>query len=113
VIVEGGGNTFFKKYTVGGSKEWTRLWEREEGNTYLLSPVNVTDPAAATAWFQGQAGKAWNYFLGANNCADYSVKGLNAGGAGINFYGPLPSSFPIAPTMTWAAAQPHPIQIGK
>ncbi|MEQ9405821.1 MAG: DUF6443 domain-containing protein, partial [Cyclobacteriaceae bacterium] len=96
-----------------GSLEWDKLWAREEGNTYLLSPVTVPNPAAATAWFQGQAGNAWNYYLGSNNCAHYSVAGLNAGGAGINFFGPLPSSFPIAPTMKWAAGQPYPVPIGK
>ncbi len=73
--------------------------------------LTVTNPAAATAWFQGQTGNAWNYSLGFNNCAHYSVQGLNAGGAGINFPGSLPSNFPIAPTMTWTAGQPYPVPI--
>ncbi|MFN9501710.1 MAG: RHS repeat-associated core domain-containing protein, partial [Chryseotalea sp.] len=94
-----------------GSAEWSSLWKREEGNTFLLSPVTVSNPAAATAWFQGQVGNAWPYNLSANNCAHYSVQGLNAGGAGINFLGPRPSSFPIAPTMTWTAGQPYPVPI--
>jgi len=51
------------------------------------------------------------YSIGANNCAHYSVQGLNAGGAGINFFGPIPASFPIAPTMTWTAGQPYPVPI--
>jgi hypothetical protein len=96
-----------------GSAEWSSLWKREEGNSFLLSPVRLTDPATATAWFQGQAGKEWPYNLSANNCAHYSVQGLNAGGAGINFLGPLPSNFSIAPTMTWTAGQSYPVPIGK
>lgn len=98
-----------------GSPEWSSLWERERkmGSVFLLSPVTVSNPAAATAWFQGQTGNAWNYSLGANNCAHYSAQGLNAGGAGINFSGPFASSFPIAPTMTWTAGQPYPVPIGK
>lgn len=66
-----------------GSAEWSNLWAREEGNTFLLSPVTVPNPAAATAWFQGQTGNPWNYTLRTNNCADYSVQGLNAGGASV------------------------------
>jgi hypothetical protein len=98
-----------------GSPEWSRLWAREieMGSVFLLSPVTVSNPAAATAWFQGQTGNSWNYSLGASNCAHYSVLGLNAGGAGINFSGPMPSGFPIAPTMTWTAGQPYPVPIGR
>ena len=96
-----------------GSADWSRLWAREKGmgSVFLLSPVTVSNPAAATAWFQGQTGNSWNYSIGANNCAHYSVQGLNAGGAGINFFGPIPASFPIAPTMTWTAGQPYPVPI--
>jgi RHS repeat-associated protein len=101
------------QYRQSNDAEWSSLWEHEAGNTFLLSPVTVSNPAAATAWFQGQTGNAWNYSLGANNCAHYSVQGLNAGGAGINFLGPLPSSFPVAPTLTWTAGQPYPVSIGK
>jgi hypothetical protein len=31
----------------------------------------------------------------------YSLQGLNAGGAFIDFSGPKPSSFPVMPTMMW------------
>jgi hypothetical protein len=101
------------KYSRSNDAEWSSLWAREEkmGSVFLLSPVTVSNPAAATAWFQGQTGNSWNYSIGASNCAHYSVQGLNAGGAGINFSGPFPSSFPIAPTMTWTAGQPYPVPI--
>jgi len=46
-----------------GSADWSRLWAREKGmgSVFLLSPVTVSNPAAATAWFQGQTGNSWNY----------------------------------------------------
>jgi hypothetical protein len=89
------------------------FWAREKGSNFLLAPVGVTNPAAATAWFQSQQGQAWNYNFFTNNCAHYAVQGMNAGGAGVNFIGPSPSSFPGAFTMSWSAGQAYPVPIGK
>jgi len=100
------------QYSRDDKKAWNELWAREEGNTFLLSPVTLTNPAAATAWFQGQTGNPWNYTLRTNNCADYSIQGLNAGGASVYLiWGSIPSSFSVAPTMTWTAGQPYPVPI--
>src|SRR5690606_6792345 len=89
------------QYRQSNDAEWSSLWarEKEKGSTFLMAPVTVPHPAAATAWFQGQTGNAWNYRLGTNNCADYSITGLNAGGASVYLiWGSVPSSFSVAPT---------------
>ena len=97
-----------------GTPEWDDLWAREAGNTFSLSPITVPNPASATDWFQGQTGNSWNYSIGADNCAHFSCQGLNFGGANVNInsiFG-TPSSFSIAPTMTWTAGQAYPVPIG-
>lgn len=101
------------QWSRSNTKQWNEFWAREANSTFLLSPVTVTNPAAATAWFQSQQGTPWDYNFFTNNCAHYAVQGLNAGGAGVNFIGPKPSSFPVAPTMTWSAGQAYPVPIGK
>jgi len=53
--------------------------EKKKWVVSFLSPVTVTDPAAATAWLQAQTGNPWPYNFGVNNCAHYSCQGLNAG----------------------------------
>lgn len=117
--VPNNGNTFSETKSVAyqwkrsNTDQWSEFWKREAGSTFLLSPVTVTNPAAATAWFQSQQGTSFDYNFFTNNCAHYAVQGLNAGGAGVNFIGPKPSSFPIAPTMTWSAGQPYPVPISK
>lgn len=93
-----------------GSEEWTSLWEREEGTEFLLSPVTVTNPEAATDWFQGWEGNAWPYNLPVNNCADYTCDGLKEGGADVS-YSLFPSRFSIEPTMSWTAGQDYPVKI--
>lgn len=100
------------QWNMTDDKQRADFWKREGGSVFSLSPVTITNPAAATAWFQSQQGTPWNYNFFTNNCAHYAVQGLNAGGAGVNFIGPKPSSFPIAPTMSWSAGQ-GPVPIGK
>jgi hypothetical protein len=78
------------------------FWEREKGSNFLLMPVTVSDPAAATAWFQSRQGGSWDYNFFTNNCAHYAVQGLNAGGGGVNFLGPHPT-MPGTYTMSWSS----------
>jgi hypothetical protein len=68
----------------------------------LQSTLSVS---AATEWFASQNGKCCEHNFFTSNCAHYSVQGLNAGGACIDFSGPKPSSFPVVPTMTWSGSQ--------
>jgi hypothetical protein len=84
------------------------FWAREQGSNSLLMPVTL-NPASAASWFQFQQGKSWDYNFFANNCANYAVLGLNAGGAGLNFLGPHPT-MPGTYTMSWSGgASPTPL----
>jgi RHS repeat-associated protein len=83
-------------------KSAAAFWEREKGSNFLLMPVTVSDPAAATAWFQSRQGGSWDYNFFTNNCAHYAVQGLNAGGGGVNFLGSHPT-MPGTYTMFWSS----------
>jgi len=101
-------------WDMGNDLDVSAFWSRENGNNYLLAPVMIKDPAAASEWFQSRTGKSWDYYLGDKNCGDYACKGMNAGGAGINIDNWIrPSQFPGNFTMKWISGSSGPTKIGN
>ena len=91
------------------SKDANEFWAREAGSNFLLMPVIVQDPDAATAWFQSRKGTFWDYDFFSNNCSHFAFQGLSAGGCNVGFLGPAPT-MPGTYTMSWrGGAAPTPL----
>jgi RHS repeat-associated protein len=102
-----------RQWNMRNANERAAFWEREKDSNFLLMPITVLDPTAATAWFQSRQGEAWDYNFFTNNCAHYSVQGLTAGGAAMNFTGPHPTMAGTY-TLSWSSgAAPTPLAIPR
>lgn len=54
------------------------FWNFGDGRgTLWLAPVTITNPAAATAFFEANTGQEWEYEFIGNNCKNYVCWGLS------------------------------------
>jgi hypothetical protein len=79
----------------------------------LLSPVELTNPDAATAFFQSMKGQEYDdYNLARDNCMHYAIRGFAKGGlvGGVALCSPEPSKWPGTYTMSWSSgSRPTPL----
>jgi hypothetical protein len=72
--------------------------------TLLLTPVELTNPDGATAFFQSMKGKEWDYNIARSNCMHYAMVGFGKGGAAsMSVCSPEPSKWPGTYTMSWSS----------
>jgi hypothetical protein len=104
-------------YDMGDKDDLKDFWAFMGGRgTLLLSPVVVLKPERATAFFESNKGKEWNYNIAVNNCKHYVLQGLTAGAALIppsEHTNPLPLSWPIPYTKFWNSTMTKPQSILK
>lgn len=102
-------------YDMGDENDAKDFWAFMGGRgTLLLSPVVVLKPERATAFFERNKGKKWDYNIAANNCKHYVIRGLTAGAALIppsQYIDPFPFSWPIPYTKFWNSSMPKPQSI--
>jgi hypothetical protein len=69
-----------------------------------MSPVFVPKPEASRSYFKTNIGGNAPYNLIWNNCKNYVMNGLRAGGADIRNVSPFPKEIAGAYTMVWTQA---------
>ena len=104
-------------YKMGKKKDRDAFWGFMGGRgTLLLSPVVVLKPDRATAFFERNNGKKWNYNIAVNNCKHYVIRGLTAGAALIPpsaYFDPAPFTWLGPYTMSWNSSMAKPQSIFK
>jgi hypothetical protein len=109
-----GPKSFGYRFDLDDADDNAKFWESFGGRgTLLLAPVEVPNPLAATTFFEGNAGKVWNYLLIGNNCKNYVCDGLRTGGAQIDTTGPSPALWFTNFTMYWNKTMDSPAQLPK
>jgi hypothetical protein len=112
--LKGGEKSIGYKFDMNDPKQVAAFWKFGGGRGALfLSPITITNPAAATSFFESQNGKEWDYNLFMNNCKHFVITGMRNGGTRIITGGPDPSIWlNSSATLVWHAkmAKPAPVK---
>lgn len=110
--LNGGAKSVGYKFNMKNEADRAKFWAFGGGRGELwLSPVQVSNPAAATAFFSGQVGKEWDYNFFSNNCKGFVCEGLAAGGANVPMLGPSPGVWNGGFTMHWNSSMTAPASL--
>jgi hypothetical protein len=78
------------------------FWSFGDGRDMITwQSVNISNPQAATAFFESWVGQSWDYNFFTNNCKHYISQGLSLGGASINFSTNIPTEWPGTYVTPW------------
>jgi len=116
-----GDGDFDYKIEGGTDKSWRYAWDMDDEETAMafwnfhsedggmgrykisFSPVYVTDPAAVLNHFTNitDESRAYNYNLLKNNCKNYVIDGIRAGGGYVPTFSPLPGVWGFGSSFVW------------
>jgi RHS repeat-associated protein len=100
--INGGPKAVGYRYDMSRDADQSAFWSFGDGRDMITwQSVNISNPQAATAFYESWVGQSWDYNFFTNNCKHYISQGLSLGGASINFSTHVPTEWPGAYVTPW------------